>query len=99
MAKQVITLHMYERTDKWSQGERRVDQFDFREHADCMKDRVWIGQCEVEVDFPEIDTRQLQIDALEAQIQKERADSQVRVNLLLDRISNLRAIGHDGGEA
>lgn len=98
MAKQTVTLHMYEKTDRWSEGNRVVDEFDYRSRPDLMKDRVWIGQCEVEIDFPEIDTRQLQIDALEQQIQKERADSQVRVNLLMERISKLQAIAHEVAE-
>lgn len=95
MAKQIITLHMYEHTEEWRTERRHVDEYDMRKSENLMKDRVWIGQCEVEIDFPEIDTRQLQIDALEAQIEKERADSQFRVNLLLERISNLQAIGHE----
>lgn len=96
MAKQTITLHMYECTNDWRAGQRIVDQYDYRQSQDLMKDKIYLGSTEVEIDFPDVDTRQLQIDALEAQVQKERADSQVRVNLLLDRISKLQAIGHDG---
>jgi hypothetical protein len=96
MAKQTVTLHMYESTSAWSAGAKEVWQTDFRTSNICMKDRIWLGQVDVEIDFPEIDTRQLQIDALEQQIQQERADSEVRVNLLLDRISKLRAIAHEG---
>ena len=95
MAKRVITLHMYESTYEWSHGECHVDQYDMRKIPDLMKNRIWIGQCEVEIDFPEVDTRQLQIDALEAQVNQERAESQSRVNLLLERISKLQAIGHE----
>ena len=95
MAKQTITLHMYELTYEWSKGERLVDQFDMRKNPDLMKNHIWIGQCKVEIDFPEVDTRQLQIDALEAQVKQERAESQSRINLLLERISKLQAIGHE----
>lgn len=98
MAKQTITLHLYEGTGLFNRGSREVNQCDFRTISDIMNNRVWIGQQDVEIDWPEIDTRQLQIDALEAQIEKERADSQAKINLLLERISNLRAIGHEGGE-
>lgn len=98
MAKQTVTLHMYEKTDRWSEGQRVVDEFDYRPHPDLMNDRVWIGQCEVEIDWPEIDTRQMQIDALEEQIIKERGESQARINLLLDRISKLQAITHEVDE-
>lgn len=95
MAKQTITLHMYESTDRYDAGRRYVCDCDFR-HTEFMTGRIWLGSQDVEIDFPEIDTRQLQIDALEAEVKQERADSQVRVNLLLDRISKLQAIGHDG---
>lgn len=96
MAKQTITLHMYESTKHWSIGERMVCDNDYRDHPECMQGRIWLGSQDVEIDFPDVDTRQLQIDALEAEVKQERADSQVRVNLLLDRISKLQAIGHDG---
>lgn len=96
MALKTVTLHMYAKTGQFdAAGATDVWTNDFRGNAVCMKDRVWIGQQDVELDFPEVDTRQLQIDALNEQVQRERADSQVRVNLLLERISKLQAIGHD----
>lgn len=98
MALKTVTLHMYARTDDWHTEKHIVDNFDMRKIPDCMKDKVWIGQVNVELDFPEIDMHAAKIEALEAQIQKERADSQVRVNLLLERISNLQAIGHEVAE-
>lgn len=98
MAKQTITLHMYESTKEWNRGERMVCDNDYRDYSECMQGRIWLGSQDVEIDFPDADTRQLQIDALEAEVQKERADSQVRVNLLLDRISKLQAIGHEVAE-
>ena len=95
MAKQLVTLHMYEYTSDWNAGERTVLSVDFRNTPECMINRAYLGSTEVEIDFPEIDTRQLQIDALEAQVKHERAECQGRVNLLLERISKLRAIGHE----
>ena len=93
--KKLVTLHMYESTNDWAKGTLHVDEYDMRNSKELMRERVWIGQTEVEIDFPEIDTRQAQIDNLEAQVQEERAQSQSRVNLLLERIGKLRAIGHD----
>lgn len=54
-----------------------------------------ISETEVEVDVPEFDLVSLEVDALEQMVQKEKADSQVSVNILLDRLSKLKAIGHD----
>lgn len=98
MAKQTITLHMYEGTGPWNPGSREVFEVDMRDIPSFMEYRVYIGATATEIEWPDIDTRQLQIDALEAEIHKERADSQARVNLLLDRISKLQAITHEVGE-
>ena len=56
---------------------------------------IWLGQTEVEIDFPDIDTRAAQIDHLENQIEAVEFESRQKVNILLDRISTLRAIGHE----
>lgn len=61
----------------------------------CFEDSVSLGSVEIEIDVPEIDTRSAAIESLTAAIQKERADSQAKINLLLERISNLQAIGHE----
>ncbi len=57
--------------------------------------RRLISKSVVEVDVPEFDIVTLEVEGLEKAVQLEKADSQVRVNLLLDRISKLKAIGHD----
>lgn len=93
--KKLVTLHMYQGTGQFNEGELSVNDLDFRPHKECMDNRIWLGSQEVELDFPEIDTRQAQIDNLESQVQEERAQSQSRVNLLLERISKLQAIGHE----
>jgi len=60
--------------------------------------RVILKEFEIEVDVPDLNTSQAEIELLETGIQKERADSQVRVNFLLDRISKLKAITHEVAE-
>ena len=95
MTIKTITLHMYAKTGQFdAEGATDVFDCDFRGNPSCMKDRAWLGQQDVELDFPDIDINQAKIDALEAEIQHERATSQSRVSLLLERISKLQAIGH-----
>lgn len=53
------------------------------------------AEAEVEVEVPTFDLVSLEVDALEKAVQREKADSQVRVNILLDRLSKLKAIGHE----
>lgn len=99
MAKKTITMHMYTRTAEfYPAGNVTVFDADFRGTPSYMKGLVWLGSQDVEFDIPEIDTRQAQIDALEAEVAAERTESQVRVNLLLERISKLQAIGHEVSE-
>lgn len=97
MAKQVITLHLYESTASYNPGHRFTCEADFR-GGEFMKDHIWLGQQDVEIDWPEIDTRQAQIDELERQVVVERGQAEHRVNLLLERISKLQAIGHEVAE-
>lgn len=54
-----------------------------------------LREVECEFDVPEFDLRSIEIEALEKSVIAEKADSQVRVNLLLDRISKLKALTHD----
>lgn len=96
MTIKTVTLHMYAKTGQWdTPGETQVFDVDFRKTPSCMQDLVWLGQTDMQIDFPDIDIRQAHIDKLETQIQQELAQSESRVNLLLDRISKLQAIGHD----
>lgn len=57
-----------------------------------------LKEIEVETDVPDFDLNQLEIDSLEKAVESERADSQMRVNILLDRISKLKCITHEAAE-
>jgi len=72
-----------------------VDSMDWRTMPSCMKGRTWLGSQTVDFNFPDIDEHQAAIDALNATIQQERVESQAKINLLLERISKLQAIGHE----
>ena len=95
MASQTEKLYMYERVTGLNAGQRYVSPYKEHEMDHCQADIVLLGETHVEISYPEVDTRQAQIDALESKIEKERTDSQARVNLLLDRISKLKAISHE----
>jgi hypothetical protein len=96
MAKQTVTIHVYAKTGEYDKpGSVSIHAVDFRGHAACMSDLVWLCQQEVVIDIPEDDMTQVKIDNLRKMVDLERADSQVRVNRLVERISKLQAIGHD----
>lgn len=98
MATKKFTVYLYQSTEPWD-ADDPVKMLCFKaENSDYA---VFIGEAEVEVEIPEMSRSDLvisQIAAAQAKIEKERADSQLRVNRLLDRISKLQAIGHEAAE-
>lgn len=95
MAIQKFNMYMTVGTGKYNRGEVELLTFSPTCKADDSFARKLLKEVEVEADVPEFDLVSLEIDSLEKSIQKERADSQVRVSILLDRLSKLKAIGHD----
>jgi hypothetical protein len=96
MAVQTFTLYICKHIGEFSRGRVSVNDFDMSKSiGNRPSDYVLLGKIEQEIDVPEIDTTPLQVQAIEDAIQSERAESQVRVNILLDRLSKLKAIGHD----
>lgn len=53
-----------------------------------------LGPVELSVDVPQVDPVAKMISSLERQIEAERADSQQRINILLDRLSKLQCLEH-----
>lgn len=96
MAMQTFTLYICKDISEWGPGKVHVNDFDMSKPCgNRPADYVLLGTIQQPIDVPEIDTTTAQMQALDDAIQKERADSQVRVNILLDRLSKLKAIGHD----
>lgn len=93
MAIQKFKLYVSASTREWELGSIKVTDYDPTPHPEFKQ--TLISCQDVELDIPEFDIASIAIGSLESEIQKERADSQVRVNLLLERISKLKAIGHD----
>jgi hypothetical protein len=97
MAMQKFTLWMHKNIDGFDSGVTWLAQSNLA-GSQCFENAVSLGSTVIEIDVPEIDTTAAAIEALEAEIQKERADSQVRVNLLLDRIGKLQCLTQEVAE-
>lgn len=93
MALQKFTVYVVASLRTWELGKLSIVDYDPTPYPDFQC--ALIGTHEIELDVPAFDVREQAIVVLEKEIEKERADSQVRINLLLERISNLRAIGHE----
>jgi len=93
MAKQMVTLYVIKHASGFMEGEIEISSYEL--HNMSHYDAVLIGTQEVEVEYVDVDIRAAQISKLEEAVQKERAESQSRVNLLLERISKLQCISFD----
>lgn len=97
MATKKFTVYLYKSIEPWDEHDP-IKLLSYK--AEDTDYAVFIGEAVVELDIPEISSADMvsaQIQAARNQIEKERIQSQNRVNLLLERISKLQAIGHDGG--
>lgn len=92
MAKQTVTLYVHTILRTWA---LEPELFIAGQNMGACDDYTLICTRDVEIDIPEYDARGMMIESLEASIKKERAESQSRVNILLDRISKLKAITHE----
>lgn len=54
-----------------------------------------IATREIEFDIGNFDGREKEIDVVEKALEKVRAESQSQINILLDRISKLKALTHE----
>lgn len=98
MAMQKFKMFIVVGTGSVNHGQVQLSQYKPSDKADSTTAIIGcrlIREVEFEFDVPEFDLRAMEIDALEKSVECERADSQVRVNILLDRISKLKAIGHE----
>lgn len=94
MAVQQFTLYMHVTTHGYSKGEIQILPFD-ASTSSHITDKKLIKKFSVDVDVPEFNLETLEIEGLEEELRKDRAESQSRQNILIDRISKLKAIGHD----
>jgi len=97
MAKQKFTVWIHKNVGDYMAGYVWLSTSNLA-GSKCFEGAVSLGSTVIEIDVPEIDTTQAAIDAIAEQIQKERADSQVRVNLLLERMSKLQCLTCEVGE-
>ena len=61
----------------------------------CLQQYTLLATQEIEFDIGDFDGREKEIEVVEKALETVRAQSQSQINLLLDRLSKLKAIGHD----
>lgn len=98
MAMKKFKMFIVVGTGSCNHGQVQLTQYEPSLKADSTTAMIGVRllkEVECEFDVPDFDLRSMEIDALEKSVECERADSQVRVNILLDRISKLKAITHE----
>lgn len=102
MAKQTFTMYITQSIAQYGAGKIGVNDFNMaKSYGGKPAEHILLATVEQEFEIPDVDLVAAQVEGLEQAIKHERAESQGRVNLLLDRLSKLKAIGHDSpvGEA
>ena len=104
MSKKTIKMQMF--VHRKADGTESVNEHD---HTKNNTIQMWVelmgalvGVVDATITYespPEVDVNQVLVEGLERAIDQERADSQVRVNLLLDRISQLKCLTHEPAQA
>ena len=94
MAVQQFTLYMHVTTHGYSKGDIQILPFDASTFSHT-KDKKLLKTFTIEQDVPSFNLETLEIEGLEEELRKDRAESQSRQNILIDRISKLKAIGYD----
>lgn len=61
----------------------------------CLQQYTLLATQEVEFDIGDFDGREKEIEIVEKALETVRAESQSRINYLLDRISKLKAVTHE----
>jgi hypothetical protein len=76
-------------------GQLMYTNSDMSDHEDWTE----IGVAEVSVTFhPREEIVAKELEGLQAQLEKVRADNHMRENAILERISNLQALTYEGGD-
>lgn len=86
--KKTIYLH-HKITEKGSEMYAAEQDFSILEQYSLLATR------EVEFDIGDFDGREKEIEIVEKALEKVRAESQSKINILLDRISKLKALTHE----
>lgn len=92
--KKQVELFIHAVVGGWGEPEIIVHGFDMSD----MNAYHLIGKQTVELDIPDFDIVQIQVDGIEQQIVKLRAEFQSSLKQLEDRKAELLALGYDGEE-
>lgn len=83
------------RTDASSLNGYVTPNFDSKWLREAIGNGEYVLLAEFDADVEYSDARAQEIEALQKQIEQERAESQRRINLMLGKIQELQAISHD----
>lgn len=89
--KKQVEIFVHVGTVSWNIGKIYVYDFD----ASGQPDLSFLCKQTVELDIPDFDIVQIQVDGIEQQIVKLRSEFQSSLKQLEDRKAELLAIGHD----
>lgn len=94
MTKQKFTVYVHVGVDSWNKGDLSVSSVDMT----SVGRHALISTHEIELDVPEYDLVQMEVDGIDKTITQVRAEFQGKLDSLEQRKQELLAIGSDGDE-
>ena len=91
--KKTVTMYVCVSTRDYDAGKISVWDTDIS-RVDSLQETLLCTQ-DVEIEIPEFDIVQIQVDGIDKKIANIRADAQVEINQLNQRKQELLAIGHE----
>lgn len=80
----------------WNEGNFSLQAYNPDNGDIKYRNDATVREVDVEVDVPEtVDITALKLKALEDALEKDKADSFTRQNILIDQISKLKCLGHE----
>lgn len=90
--KKTLKVFLVVGVSSYNKGEVSIDSFNPDLLPLAQRSRMKLKELEIEVEVPDFDFNSMMVESLEAVVEKEKADYQVRQNFLLDQISKLKCI-------
>jgi len=96
--KETFQMYLCVGVNGYNEGKFALTQYDPEALQLKHRDTALVKKVEVTIEVPgKVDIVGLKVKALEEALQMDKADSQVRHNLLADQISKLKCLTHDSG--
>lgn len=97
--KQTFKMYLNVGVTSYNEGQYSLTSYNVDNLKITHRTEALVREVDVEIDVPDgVDINALKLKALEEALAQDKADTFTRQNILLDQISKLKCLTHDGSE-